>query len=115
MVKGILVLIGFQLAGEWLAGLLDLPVPGPIIGMLLLLTVLLIIKKTPVSLNKASSALLPYLPLFIIPASVGIMNYWDILQQQWLALTLAIVGSLILGFLITPWVMQLLLNKQRSK
>jgi holin-like protein len=108
MINGLLILVGFQLAGEWLAGLFSIPVPGPVIGMLLLLCYLLTIKKAPASITQASSALLPYLPLFIIPTSVGIMQHWELLQLQWWALSLSIVGSLVIGFIITPWVMQFL-------
>ena len=36
MVETFLILIGLQLLGEWLSLWLALPIPGPVLGMLLL-------------------------------------------------------------------------------
>ena len=110
MINGLLVLIGFQLAGEWLTGLFSIKIPGAVIGMLLLLFFLLATKKKHAQITQASNAILPYLPLFIIPTSVGIMQHWELIQLQWWGLSLSIIGSLVIGFIITPWVMQLLIT-----
>ncbi|WP_128083560.1 CidA/LrgA family protein [Paenibacillus sp. DMB5] len=72
------VLYVFYLAGDVLQKLLHLPVPGSIVGLLLLF-VLLLLKIVPVKLiENGSSFILAYLPMFFIPATAGIMNHLDI-------------------------------------
>jgi len=105
MLKGFLMLIGFQLAGEAISIAGQLPVPGPVIGMILLFLTLLI-SGIPDHLAKTSASLLPYLPLFLIPASVGVMKFTRLLENEFWAILLALVISLTLSFLLTPLIMK---------
>ena len=105
MLKGFLMLIGFQLAGEAISIAGQIPVPGPVIGMILLFLTLLI-SGIPVHLAKTSASLLPYLPLFLIPASVGVMKFTSLLENEFWAILLALVISLTLSFLLTPLIMK---------
>ena len=51
MVETFLVLIGLQLLGEWLARWLHIPVPGPVLGMLLLFVGLCLRRGVPTALQ----------------------------------------------------------------
>jgi putative effector of murein hydrolase LrgA (UPF0299 family) len=53
MLKGIITLLAFQFIGECIAKLFDLLVPGPVIGMVLLLIFLIIKKSSFESLDNA--------------------------------------------------------------
>ncbi len=97
MLHGLIVLFSFLLAGEFVAHLFALPVPGSVLGMLLLFTVLVVRGKVSDQLKHSSDGLLPYLPLFIVPASVGIVNYMGLLQQEGWKIALAIIISLMVG------------------
>jgi holin-like protein len=79
-VTGLLILLLFLVAGNLLQSQLDSPVPGSIIGMLLLLVFLILRGRTTEPLAQISRTLSPLLPLFIIPVSVGIVT-----QKQLLA------------------------------
>jgi len=98
---GITVLLIFQLLGEVSVRLLDLPVPGPVAGLLYLLILLLVMRKfkrpAPESLEQSSLTLLNHLSLLFVPAGVGVMVHFQRLQQEWLPITVA----LFLGILIT--------------
>ncbi|MGA9286936.1 MAG: CidA/LrgA family protein [Anaerobacillus sp.] len=71
------LLFGFYLVGVYLQNALSLPVPGSVVGMLLLL-IGLYIKVIPVKwISKGASAMLNHLPLLFIPVTVGIMQHLD--------------------------------------
>lgn len=106
MLKGLLVLIGFQLAGEFIAAQFLLPFPGAVIGMGLLFLYLLTKGGTPEPLLTTSTALFPYIPLFLMPACVGAMGYWSLLQEEWLALIVSLTISTILTIALVPYILQ---------
>ncbi|KEA65412.1 Antiholin-like protein LrgA [Marinobacterium lacunae] len=106
MLLGVVVLLGCQLLGELMVVALGLPVPGPVIGMLLLATVLLIIKrKVPDALRRVSENLLGHLALLFVPAGVGLMSHFHLLQREWLILLVTLVVSTAVTLAVTAWVL----------
>lgn len=103
MLQGIITLVALQLAGEMLSHYLDIPIPGAIIGMVLLLVYLMIRGYVSQPLSETSQKLFPYLPLLLIPASVGVIQYGKLLEEEGLAVLAALVLSLILSFIATPY------------
>ena len=101
MLRSLTVLLLFQIVGEVLQALLQLPVPGPVLGMLLLLVFLIARGRVSAGLADDSQHLLRYLPLVLIPPSVGIMDHWGVLADNLWAVCAVIVlttaGSLILA------------------
>ncbi|MEY8248334.1 MAG: CidA/LrgA family protein [Bermanella sp.] len=114
MLKGITILLAFFLGGEFIAQLFAWPIPGSVIGMLLLFVFLWRLGSLPPALKSAADSLLPFLPLFIVPASVGIVNHFYLLQQDGWLLVVAMVLSLLLGIPLCGLLMQRLL-KVRTK
>ena len=93
MVETFLVLIGLQLLGEWLARWLHIPVPGPVLGMLLLFVGLCLRRGVPTALQHGVPAFLQHLSLLFVPAGAGVLLYAHLLNGQavWqLALALAV-------------------------
>lgn len=67
--------------GNIIVDWLHLPLPGSIIGLLLLL-ILLHLKVVPKkAVAKGAGALLPILTLLFIPATIGIVNYPELLSS----------------------------------
>ena len=96
MLKGIIVLLLFQFLGECVAKFFSLLVPGPVIGMILLLVFLLIRKSSFHSLDNAVALHLRYLPLLFIPAAMGIITQIDIITREFWAIAIALfIGTLI--------------------
>jgi len=104
--------IVFQLAGDALKTFLNLPIPSATIGMLLLLIFLFIIPQNK-NITNAAQKLLLHLPLFFIPAGVGIMQYTEILKQDSLALLASVFGSTTLCFILAAWFTQRLLKSEK--
>lgn len=104
MILGLTWLIGFQILGEVTVGVLDLPVPGPVVGMLLLF-VFLRLRRPPQSSSilRAGSGLLRHLQLFFVPAGVGVVAYLGVLGDDWLPISVAMLGSWLLGLVVVGW------------
>jgi len=69
----------FYKIGVVLQSTFDVPVPGSIIGMVLLLILLLTGLVKERYLQDGANVLLIYLPLFFVPATVGVMNHFGFL------------------------------------
>ena len=101
MLASLALLVGYQLAGEIIARALNLPIPGPVIGMLFLLVTLIIRGQAPEPLKRLSHELLQHLALLFVPAGVGIIAHFQLIRAEWVSLTLALVISLILTLAVT--------------
>ncbi|MBM7644871.1 holin-like protein [Scopulibacillus daqui] len=89
----IALLFVFYLIGNELQNLLHLPVPGSIIGMILLF-LLLCFKIVPLKLvEKGSQFLLAHLPLLFIPATAGVMSYYRFFMGSGIFLFLTTILS----------------------
>ncbi|ATG48682.1 CidA/LrgA family protein [Celeribacter ethanolicus] len=91
------ILLGFQLVGEILARSFSLPLPGPVIGMVLLAILLLTRPRVGPAIEKTASGLLSHLSLLFVPAGVGIVQYLDQMSTIGLPLAAALVGSTVLS------------------
>lgn len=110
MLTGLIVLLLCQLAGELVVRTLDLPVPGPIVGMVLMLAVLLVRRpRSGSGLLRGPEQLLRYLPLLYVPAGVGIVAHLSRLGKDAVPIAGGLVVSWLAGLLVTAGVMALVL------
>ena len=103
--NGITLLLIYQLVGEIGVLFLRIPVPGPVLGMLLLFLTLLLRGAASKSLEESSSALLRHLSLLFVPAGVGMMVHFDRLSDEWLPITVTLLLGTVLGMLTTAAIM----------
>lgn len=108
MLGALTLLLVFQLAGEVLVQLTGLPVPGPVVGMLLLFVGLAVRGEAPEALRATSQQLLSHLSLLFVPAGVGVMLHFARLGKEWLALAVALVASTVITIAVTALAMRLL-------
>ncbi len=101
MIQAIALLLAFQLAGETLRVALHLPVPGPVIGMALLLVWLVLRGGPNEALRSTSGTLLQHLSLMFVPAGTGVMLHAGRLADEAWPITVALVASTLLGLLAT--------------
>lgn len=114
MVRGLAVLLVFQLIGEVLTHLLVLPVPGPVVGMVLLLLALELRLPQGDALRVTSGGLLANLSLLYVPAGVGIVQHLPRLAAEWPALVAALLVSTAATLAATGWVATRLLRRPRA-
>jgi len=106
-----------QLAGELAVRSLGLPVPGPVLGMLLLLGWLFARGGVSEGLDRTTSALLEHLSLLFVPAGVGVIVHWESIRHQWQALTVALIASTLITLAITALTMlgvQRMMGRRRN-
>jgi len=110
MLKAITLLLLFQLAGEAISLLLNLPIPGPVIGMALLFAVLALRGGPGIELRETAQQLLQHLSLLFVPAGVGVMLHWQRMADEWLPIVVSLVASTFVTIAVTAWVLRALIR-----
>lgn len=111
---GLVVLLLAQMVGLAISALLGLPVPGVVLGIVLLV-LLGILRPTRAVVRAAEPAatpLLAHLQLLFVPPGVGILLELDTLAENALPLALAVGGSFVLALLVSGVMLQALLRRQ---
>ncbi len=107
MISGLVQILLFQGLGE-LVSKFALPlVPGPVIGLMLLLGYLLARGSVGASLEMVSATFSQHLGLLFIPAAVGVVMFWPQLQTHALAVVVALVASVVLTIAVTGLILKL--------
>ncbi len=114
MLPSLTILLVCQLAGEVIARLFKLPIPGPVVGMMLLFAGLVIRRGIPENLEKTGTTLLSHLSLLFIPAGVGVTVHLKLLADEWLPIVVALIVSTVVTLAVTGLVMQALARGKKS-
>ena len=101
MLGQLLVIMGFQLAGETLTAGLDLTFPGPLCGLLLLLVWLGLRGEPSPELDRAATSLVDHLGLLFVPAGTAIVGFSALLLSDGMAIAAALLLSTGLAILIS--------------
>ncbi|WP_321852670.1 CidA/LrgA family protein [Burkholderia diffusa] len=104
----IAILLTFQCLGEGITYLLHLPIPGPVIGMLLLLASLLATPVLATTLESTAASLLQNLSLLFVPAGVGVMATAGQVKGDLPAIAASLVISTLLTIAVTALTMRYL-------
>ncbi len=110
MLRALTGLILCQFAGEVIARVAGLPMPGPVLGLVLLLAILVARGGPGEAMRSTAGGLLRHLSLLFVPAGVGVITQLDALGGDWLAIAAAITVSTALGLGVTALVMQRLIK-----
>ena len=108
MLGAFTLLLVYQLIGEVLVQLTGLPVPGPVVGMLLLFLTLAVRGAAPPWLRDTCQGLLSHLSLLFVPAGVGVLLHFKRLGAEWLPISVALVASTVITIGVTALVMRAL-------
>jgi holin-like protein len=113
--NAVTALLLFQLAGATIVLLLDLPIPGPVVGMFLLLGALLLRNGVAASLDSTANGILRHLSLLFVPAGVGVVIHFSRIGSEWLPITVALLASTLITLTVTALSMRLLHYLLRRK
>lgn len=106
MIEGLLILLGFQTAGELLSWWLLPMIPGPVLGLVMLLVFLRWRRGVPPTVDAVGSGILQHLGLLFVPASVGVVLFAPQLRTHGAALLVALVTSVLLTVGVTGLVLR---------
>lgn len=107
LINGLIIILLCQFAGELIAHGLGLPIPGTIIGMLLLLLGLMLSHTCRQQTEPAVNALIRHLTLLFFPIGAGLILEWPTFSQY----GNAIIVALVVGTLATIVMVSLLFNR----
>lgn len=114
--KGFLIILLCNLLGNLLIVMTGLPIPGSVIGLLLLLALLLLKKVKLETVEPAGGLLTALLMLFILPGGVNMMNSFHKFDGILVQALLVGVLTTLLSLLSAGWTVQAIgkLRKKRS-
>ena len=110
MIASLSLILLCQLAGEVFVRGLSLPVPGPVVGLVLLLLLLVardrfaVLARGPLQggdVENASRGLLAHLSLLFIPAGVGVVQRLDLIAAHGIAIVVVLLVSVVATLLAT--------------
>jgi putative effector of murein hydrolase LrgA (UPF0299 family) len=110
MIASLSLILLCQLFGEVAVRAVAVPVPGPVVGLVLLLVLLLGRDRFPAlargplgndGVESASRALLANLALLFVPAGVGVVQKLDLLAEHGVAILVVLAVSVIITLLAT--------------
>jgi holin-like protein len=101
MLTAFTLILVCQIAGEALVRGLGLPLPGPVIGMLLLFVLMRLRLPLPPELSDTADVLLKYLALLFVPAGVGAVQHLDRLGSEGVRLGAVILISTVVSLTAT--------------
>ncbi len=111
MILGFLNLLLCQLAGEVLVFGLGLPIPGPVIGMVIICCLFMVHPKIYERTKVTAHLLLRNLALFFVPAGVGFMMLSQTLHREGFVLVFVIVISTLATGLVAGYASEKLIRK----
>ena len=110
MIASLSLILLCQLAGEIVVRGLALPVPGPVLGLVLLLALLLVRDRFRLlaigplrdqGVEQASKGLLAHLSLLFVPAGVGVVQKLDLISEYGFAVIAILAVSVVITLLVT--------------
>ncbi len=122
MLRGIFVIFFFQLLGETLKKFFEMRIPGPVIGLILLLMTLIFLKRFKMSavnnlktdVINTSNYILSYLSLLFVPIGVGVVMHLSYLENNLFKVLIIVFISTILTIGLTAYLMEKI-NKRINK
>ena len=111
VLQGLTWLLALQGVGELLVRALQLPLPGPVVGMVLMLGSLRWARvREPVA--ACANLLLAHLSLLFVPVGVGVVTHLGLITQHCVWILLVVIVSTWIGLAVTALVLRALLRAQ---
>jgi len=114
MISGLVQILLFQGLGELITHFLLPLIPGPVIGLILLLGFLALRKGVNASLDQVAITFSQHFGLLFVPAAVGVVMFWPYLKAHAVAIAAALVASVILTIAVTALVLKALSRGPRK-
>lgn len=111
----IVLLAGFYMVGIFLTSVFHLPIPGSIVGLLLLLAALLLRVCKLSWIEQGASLHLQHISLLFIPPILGAAHYLNVFQANGWKLAIILAISSIVILLVTGWTAQWYENQKKKR
>ncbi|CAM3645519.1 CidA/LrgA family protein [Erysipelothrix urinaevulpis] len=112
ILEQLLIIFIFSIIGDLISSVLPFPIPGSIIGLILLFVSLNLKLLKLEDISGSGEWLKNNMAILFVPLSVGIMNYFDLLIDNAIALTLITVLSTLVTYFVSAKVSEYILKKE---
>lgn len=106
------ILICISVAGEWIQKYFGLLLPGSLVGLIMLFTLLSLGILHLDWFELGAEKLVAFIPFFLIPSTTGVMNYGSFFMKKGFILVLAVITSTLLILVVSGYVSQVLKLKK---
>src|SRR5260221_12360060 len=114
MISGLVQILVFQGLGELITHFLLPLIPGPVVGLILLLAFLALRRSVNASLDEVASTFSQHFGLLFVPAAVGVWMFWPISKGLPVSVAVALVASVVLTIAVTALVLRALSRGSRK-
>lgn len=110
---GIILVVSFL--GEILGEVIPLPIPASIYGIVILFLCLKLQWIPYESVRETGAFLIEIMPLMFIPAAVGLLESWEVIQPAWLQYIVMTVLSTFVVMIVSGRVTQAVIRRKKRK
>ncbi len=114
MYRGLAIILGFLFAGQAISKLTHIPVPGSVLGMILLTLALMVGVVKLEQVEEVGTFLIKNMSVMFIPPGVGVILYWSLVKKEFLPISVALVLSFALTMVLTAKVVELVRRKSNG-
>jgi holin-like protein len=121
MLKSLFIIFFFQLLGEAIQKFFEINIPGPVIGLILLLLVFIFfIKNAPPfrkikkEISKTSHQIINYLSLLFVPIGVGVVMHINYLGDNLFKILAIIIIGTLSTLVFVAYVMEKIINLEKN-
>lgn len=106
MIFAFLLFVVLDLAGGWTQQRFALPIPGPLIGLIVLAACLCLWPQLATKgMRSTARILVAGMSMFFVPAGTGVITQMKEIRLQWIPICVGLCLSTLASLLVTAWVM----------
>jgi len=121
MLKSLFIIFFFQLLGEAIQKFFEINIPGPVIGLILLLLVFIFfIKSAPPfrkikkEISETSHQIINYLSLLFVPIGVGVVMHINYLGDNLFKILAIIIIGTLSTLIFVAYIMEKIINLEKK-
>lgn len=109
-----IIIFGIYLLGVLITDITGVPIPGNVIGMVILFLLLYLKVIKVEQISTISNFFLEHLAFFFIPAGVGLISSFSVIKNIWLQLLIVCFVTTAITMICTGLVVQKIANKKEG-
>jgi len=121
MLKSLFIIFFYQLLGEAIQKIFEINIPGPVIGLILLLLSFIFFskrltqsKKMIKEISATSNQIINYLSLLFVPIGVGVVMHINYLGDNLFKIFSIIIIGTLTTLVFTAFVMEKIINLEKK-
>ena len=121
MLRSLFIIFFFQLLGEAIQKFFEINIPGPVIGLILLLLVFIFFiknaspfRKIKKEISETSHQIIKYLSLLFVPIGVGVVMHINYLGDNLFKILAIIIIGTLSTLVFVAYVMEKIINLEKN-